>query len=65
MTAAGVSHVARRPQQVSYSIIDVQLGASETGSASAQVLSAAQSLSRDSSRLKLEVATFLTTVRAA
>jgi hypothetical protein len=30
-----------------------------------QVLSAAQSLSRDSSRLKLEVGEFLTTVRAA
>jgi methyl-accepting chemotaxis protein len=60
-----VQQAAQGTQQVSYSIIDVQRGASETGSASAQVLSAAQSLSRDSSRLKLEVATFLTTVRAA
>ena len=37
----------------------------ETGSASSQVLSAAQSLSSDSNRLKLEVGKFLNTVRAA
>ena len=52
-------------QQVSPNITDVQRGASETGSASAQVLSAAQSLSSDSNRLKLEVGKFLDTVRAA
>jgi hypothetical protein len=50
---------------VSVNITDVQRGAGETGSASAQVLSAAQSLSADSSRLKLEVGKFLDTVRAA
>jgi methyl-accepting chemotaxis protein len=43
----------------------VQYGAGETGSASAQVLSAAQSLSGESNRLKLEVGKFLTSVRAA
>jgi methyl-accepting chemotaxis protein len=43
----------------------VQRGASETGSASAQVHSAAQLLSSDSNRLKLEVAKFLDSVRAA
>jgi len=37
----------------------------ETGSASSQVLSAAQSLSNDSNRLKIEVSRFLETVRAA
>jgi methyl-accepting chemotaxis protein len=47
------------------SITDVPRGANETGSASAQVLSAAQSVSGESNRLNLEVATFLTTVRAA
>jgi methyl-accepting chemotaxis protein len=52
-------------QQVSSNITDVQRGASETGSASSQVLSAAQSLSGDSNRLKLEVGKFLNTVRAA
>jgi methyl-accepting chemotaxis protein len=49
---------------VSSHITDVQRGASETGSASSQVLSAAQSLSADSNRLKLEVDRFLDTVRA-
>ena len=44
---------------------DVQRGASETGSASSQVLSAAQMLSRDSNRLRLEVGKFLNSVRAA
>jgi len=43
----------------------VQRGANETGSASSQVLSAAKSLSANSSRLKLEVSRFLETVRAA
>ncbi|MET4170292.1 methyl-accepting chemotaxis protein [Bradyrhizobium sp. LA6.1] len=52
-------------QQVSSNIVDVQRGASETGSASSQVLAAAQSLSSDSNRLKLEVDKFLSTVRAA
>jgi hypothetical protein len=37
----------------------------ETGSASSQVLSSAQSLSTESNRLKLEVGKFLATVRAA
>ncbi len=52
-------------QQVSSNITDVQRGASETGLASSQVLSAAQSLSGDSNRLKLEVGKFLSSVRAA
>jgi methyl-accepting chemotaxis protein len=60
-----VQQAAQGTQQVSSHITDVQRGASETGSASSQVLSAAQSLSRDSNRLKLEVGKFLDTVRAA
>ena len=40
-------------------------GASETGSASSQMLASAQSLSLESNRLKLEVGKFLDTVRAA
>jgi methyl-accepting chemotaxis protein len=60
-----VQQAAQGTQQVSSNIVDVQRGASETGSASSQVLSAAQSLSGDSSRLKLEVGKFLSTVRAA
>jgi methyl-accepting chemotaxis protein len=60
-----VQQAAHGTQQVSSNITDVQRGATETGSASSQVLSAAQSLSGDSNRLKLEVGKFLDSVRAA
>jgi len=60
-----VAQASQGTQQVSSNITEVQRGASETGSASSQVLSAAQSLSGDSNRLKLEVGKFLGTVRAA
>jgi hypothetical protein len=60
-----VQQAAQGTQQVSSSITDVQRGASETGSASSQVLLAAQSLSTESNRLKLEVGKFLSSVRAA
>ena len=60
-----VQQAARGTQQVSSNISDVQRGASETGAASSQVLSAAQSLSGDSHRLRLEVGKFLDSVRAA
>jgi methyl-accepting chemotaxis protein len=60
-----VQQAAQGTQQVSSNITDVQRGAGETGSASSQVLAAAQSLSSDSNRLKLEVGKFLSTVRAA
>ena len=54
-----VQQAAHGTQQVSANITDVQRGAAETGSASSQVLSAAQLLSGDSSRLKTEVGRFL------
>ena len=60
-----VQQAAHGTQKVSSNITDVQRGASETGSASSQVLSAAQSLSGDSNRLKTEVGKFLDSVRAA
>ena len=60
-----VQQAAHGTMQVSSNITDVQRGASETGSASAQVLSAAQMLSGDSNRLTTEVGKFLATVRAA
>jgi methyl-accepting chemotaxis protein len=63
--ARNVQQAAQGTQQVSSNITDVHRGAAETGSASSQVLSAAQSLSSDSSRLKVEVAKFLGSVRAA
>jgi len=60
-----IQQAALGTQQVSANITDVQHGAAETGSASAQVHSAAKSLSNDSNRLKLEVGKFLDSVRAA
>ena len=63
--ARNVQQAAQGTQQVSSNITDVQRGATETGTASSQVLSAAQMLSNDSNRLKSEVSKFLTNVRAA
>ncbi|HLG81831.1 MAG TPA: HAMP domain-containing methyl-accepting chemotaxis protein [Bradyrhizobium sp.] len=60
-----VQQAAHGTQQVSANITHVQRGASETGSASAQVLSAAKSLSGESNRLKREVGQFLSAVRTA
>ena len=60
-----VQQAAHGTQQVSANITDVQRGASETGSASSHVLTAAKSLSGESSRLKREVGKFLSAVRAA
>jgi methyl-accepting chemotaxis protein len=60
-----VQRAAHGTHQVSSNIADVQHGAAETGSASSQLLSAAQLLSRDSNRLKAEVTKFLSSVRAA
>jgi len=69
---AATQEISRNVQQASHgttavnsNIAHVQSGASETGSASTQVLSAAQSLSMESNRLKLEVGKFLSSVRAA
>jgi methyl-accepting chemotaxis protein len=63
--ARNVQQAAQGTQQVSSNITDVQRGATETGTASSQVLSAAQMLSNDSTRLKTEVSRFLTNVRSA
>lgn len=60
-----VQQAAQGTAQVSSNIAEVQRGASETGLASSQVLSSAQSLSSESNRLKLEVGKFLNSVRAA
>jgi methyl-accepting chemotaxis protein len=60
-----VQQAAQGTQRVSANVTDVQRGATETGSASSQVLSAAKSLSSDSGRLKVEVSKFLTSVRVA
>ncbi|MGY3449846.1 methyl-accepting chemotaxis protein [Bradyrhizobium sp. USDA 4353] len=60
-----VQHASQGTKDVSTNIVEVQRGASETGSASSEVLTAAQALSSDSNRLKAEVGRFLDTVRAA
>ena len=63
--ARNVEQAAQGTSDVATNIVDVNKGARETGSASAKVLYSAQSLSGESNRLKLEVAKFLSTVRAA
>jgi len=60
-----VQQAATRTTQVASNVTEVNRGASETGSASAQVLSSAQGLSTESVRLKGEVEKFLAKVRAA
>jgi len=63
--ARNVEQAAQGTSEVATNIVDVNRGARETGSASAQVLSSAQSLSGESNRLRLEVGRFLDNVRAA
>jgi methyl-accepting chemotaxis protein len=63
--ARHVQHAAKRSGVVASSIADVSRGASETGSASGQVLSSAKTISVESVRLRAEVEKFLATVRAA
>jgi methyl-accepting chemotaxis protein len=60
-----VQQAAMGTAEVASNITDVSRGASETGSASSQVLGSAQSLARDSGRLRAEVEKFVNTVRAA
>jgi methyl-accepting chemotaxis protein len=62
--ARNVSQAAKGTQQVAENITAVNRGASETGSASAQVLASARALTGESNNLKREVTKFLTNVRA-
>ena len=63
--ARNVQQAAVGSTQVATSIADVNRGAGDTGTASAQVLASAQLLSNENKRLKAEVVKFLATVRAA
>lgn len=63
--ARNVQQAAELSARVAANIIDVDRGNSETGAASAQVFSAAQSLSKESNHLQTEVQNFLSTIRAA
>jgi methyl-accepting chemotaxis protein len=60
-----IQQAAQGTHDVASNITDVKLGATETGSASSQVLASAKTLSDDSARLQTEVEKFLVTVRAA
>jgi aerotaxis receptor len=60
-----IQEASRGTSDVSTNIVDVESGASQTGAASGNVLSAAQSLSEESRRLQEEVGKFLSTVRVA
>ncbi|SFK21360.1 methyl-accepting chemotaxis protein [Bradyrhizobium sp. Gha] len=62
--ARNIQQAAQGTGEVSSGVAEVQRGATETGSASAQLLSSAGLLSRNSTRLRDEVANFLRTVRA-
>jgi len=63
--ARNVQEAARGTEAVTGNIINVQKGASATGTAASQVLGAAQDLARRSSDLGQQVSTFLTEVKAA
>jgi methyl-accepting chemotaxis protein len=63
--ARNVQQAAQLSNQVAANVTDVNKGAGETGSASTQVLASAQSLSKESGQLRIEVDNFLTAVRAA
>jgi methyl-accepting chemotaxis protein len=63
--ARNVQQAARGTQSVSHTILSVREGAKGTGEAAAQVLDAAQDLSRTSERMRREVEAFLADVRAA
>jgi methyl-accepting chemotaxis protein len=60
-----VQLAAQGTAQVATNITEVNRGASETGSASSQVLASAQTLARESGQLKIQVAKFVQMARAA
>jgi methyl-accepting chemotaxis protein len=61
--ARNVQQAAHGTNEVADNITDVNRGATETGAASAKVLSSARSLSKESGVLKVEVERFLKTIR--
>ncbi|ETR78065.1 chemotaxis protein [Afipia sp. P52-10] len=63
--AQNVQSVAAGTQDVAGNIVQVNRGATETGTASGDVLSSAQTLSTESTRLRQELDRFMANVRAA
>ncbi|MGH6776926.1 MAG: methyl-accepting chemotaxis protein [Bradyrhizobium sp.] len=63
--ARNVQHVAVGTQEAAANIVKVNRGATETGSASEEVLSSAKTLSGESTRLRAELDRFMGNIRAA
>ena len=63
--ARNIQQAAHGTTQVAVNIVDVNKGATESGTASAQMLTSARMLANESNRLKVEMEKFLSTVRAA
>jgi methyl-accepting chemotaxis protein len=63
--ARNVQGVAAGTQEAAANVIKVNQGATETGSASEQVLNSAKSLSGESTRLRAELDRFMANIRAA
>ena len=63
--ARSVQNVAEGTSKAAVNIMEVNRGAAETGSASSNVLEAAQSLSSESTRLREELDRFMANIRAA
>jgi methyl-accepting chemotaxis protein len=63
--ARSVQNVAEGTQQAAANIVRVNRGATETGSASEDVLSSARTLSTESARLREELDRFMANIRAA
>ena len=61
----GVQNVARGTQEASDNVMQVNRGATETGSASEEVLNSARTLSSESTRLREELDRFMANFRAA
>jgi methyl-accepting chemotaxis protein len=63
--ARNVQHVAVGTQEAAANIVKVNRGATETGSASEEVLNSAKTLSGESARLRAELDRFMGNIRAA
>ena len=63
--ASGIQSVAQDTHQAAANIMKVNRGATETGSASAEVLNSAKTLSTESTRLRDELNRFMANIRAA
>jgi methyl-accepting chemotaxis protein len=63
--AANIQQTAAASAEVSANLNHVTIATNETGAAASQVLSSASQMTQQSERLKVEVARFLETVRAA